>query len=47
MTLVRLMQHFSFSLDAVKHGGKRLLHNSLITYSPRDGIWLNIEARAG
>ncbi|KAL0052923.1 hypothetical protein WJX82_009946 [Trebouxia sp. C0006] len=45
LTLVRLLQHFSFSLDAAKHGGKRLQHNSLITYSPRDGIWLDIEPR--
>ncbi|KAL0023003.1 hypothetical protein WJX79_005828 [Trebouxia sp. C0005] len=45
LTLVCLLQHFSFSLDAAKHGGKRLQHNSLITYSPRDGIWLNIEPR--
>ena len=43
LTLMRLLQHFSFSLDAAKHGGKRLQHVSLITYSPRDGIWLNIE----
>jgi cytochrome P450 len=45
LTLVRLLQNFSFSLDAAKHGGKRLQHNSLITYSPRHGIWLNIEPR--
>ena len=45
MTLVRLLQRFSFSLDSTKHGGKRLLHNCLITYTPRDGIWLNVEPR--
>lgn len=45
LTLVCLLQHFSFSLDVAKHGGKRLQHNSLITYSPRDGIWLNIQLR--
>lgn len=46
ITLVRLMQNFNFSLDATKHGGRRLLHNCLITYTPRDGIWLNVEPRS-
>ena len=45
LTLVCLLQQFSFSLDVAKHVGKRLQHNSLITYSPRAGIWLNIEPR--
>ena len=44
LAIVRLLQHFSFSLDAARHS-KRLLHNSLITFSPRDGIWLNVKPR--
>ena len=46
IALVRLLQRFTFYLDAAKHGGKRLQHNSLITYSPRGGIWLNIKPRS-
>ena len=46
ITLVRLMQQFSFSLDPIKHGKHRLLHNCLITYTPRDGIWLDVEPRS-
>ena len=45
VTLVRLLQHFTFSRDAAKHGGRRLLHTNLITYTPRDGIWLDVKPR--
>lgn len=45
LTLVRLAQKFTFSLDAEKHGNGCLLHSSLITYMPRDGIWLHVQPR--
>lgn len=45
LTLVRLTQKFSFTLDPERHGGRRLLHSSLITYMPRDGIWLQVQPR--
>ena len=45
LTLVRLAQKFWFTLDAERHGGKQLLHSSLITYMPRDGVWLHARPR--
>lgn len=45
LTLVRLVQKFTFSLDTTRHDGSRLLHSSLITYMPRDGIWLHVQPR--
>ncbi|DBA91062.1 TPA: hypothetical protein ACH3X2_004165 [Trebouxia sp. C0005] len=46
LTLVRLYQRFTFTLNDQKHGGKPLEHESLITLMPKGGVWLNVHSRS-
>jgi hypothetical protein len=46
LTLVRLHQRFSFTLNEAKHpAGSKLSFLSAITYMPKGGIWLDAHPR--